>query len=62
MKENTFALMIIRRHHDNGQTQFEFKSQNNGISDAEVWMMVETWLEATKDRFKDGIKKGMVFG
>ncbi len=41
--------------------RFEIKSNNTGIPDAEVILLVETWLEKMKDNFKQPVKDGFTF-
>jgi len=41
--------------------RFEIKSNNAGIPDAEVILLVETWLEKMKDNFKQPVKDGFTF-
>ena len=53
-----FGLLIDKIIEGN-QVRLEVKSQNNGIPDAEVILIVEAWLEKMKDNFKQPIKDGM---
>lgn len=55
-----FALMIQKKI-VNGKVEFKMDSRNEGISDPEVILLVESWLEAVKDQAKKNIKKGMTF-
>ena len=41
--------------------RFEIKSNNTGIPDAEVILLVETWLEKMKENFKQPVKDGFTF-
>ena len=52
-----FGLLIDKIVKDNTM-RFEIKSNNTGIPDAEVILLVETWLEKIKDNFKQPIKDG----
>jgi hypothetical protein len=36
----------------------EYKSNNTGIPDAEVILLVETWLDKIRENFKQPIKDG----
>ncbi len=55
-----FGLMI-QKYRDLGKTKIKLQSENKGIPAAEVILIVESWLEKTKDRFKDGIKSSISF-
>jgi len=59
-KQVKFALMIQKKVTD-GKVEFKMDSRNEGISDPEVILLVESWLEAVKDQAKNKIKKGMTF-
>ena len=52
-----FGLLIDKIIKDNTM-RFEIKSNNTGIPDAEVILLVETWLDKIKDNFKQPIKDG----
>ena len=52
-----FGLLIDKIIKDNTM-RFEIKSNNSGIPDAEVILLVETWLDKIKDNFKQPIKDG----
>ena len=41
--------------------KFQIASHNEGIPDAEIILLVETWLERVKDNFKQPIKDGFTF-
>lgn len=41
--------------------QFKIGSQNEGIPDAEIVLIVEAWLERVKENFKQPIKDGFTF-
>ena len=55
MMEKKFALLIRQEKKDDGSTQMMVKSENQGIPDSEVILIVEAWLEKVKDHFKDKI-------
>ena len=52
-----FGLLIDKIIKDNTM-RFEIKSNNTGIPDAEVILLVETWLDKIKENFKQPIKDG----
>ena len=52
-----FGLLIDKIIKDN-TVRFEIKSNNTGIPDAEVILLVETWLDKMKENFKQPIKDG----
>ena len=52
-----FGLLIDKIIKDNTM-RFEIKSNNTGIPDAEVILLVETWLDKIKENFKRPIKDG----
>ena len=41
--------------------QFKIASHNEGIPDAEVILIIETWLEKIKENFKQPLKDGFNF-
>ena len=41
--------------------QFQIASHNEGIPDAEVILIVETWLDKIKENFKQPINDGFTF-
>ena len=55
-----FGLLIDKIIKDNTM-RFEIKSNNTGIPDAEVILLVETWLDKMKENFKQPIKDGFSF-
>ena len=55
-----FVLLIDKIIKDNTM-RFEIKSNNTGIPDAKVILLVETWLDKIKDNFKQPIKDGFSF-
>ena len=55
-----FGLLIDKIIKDN-IIRFEIKSNNTGIPDAEVILIVETWLDKIKDNFKQPIKDSFSF-
>jgi len=38
------------------------QSQNQGIADSEVILIVEAWLKKIKESFQNNITDGMIFG
>jgi len=56
-----FALLIQQTISSKG-IEYRMESQNQGISDSQIILMVETWLDKIKERFKDNISNGMMFG
>jgi len=56
-----FALLIQQVMDAKGIT-YNIQAQNQGIADSEVILLVESWLEAVKDNFKNNVKSGLVFG
>ena len=52
-----FGLLIAKIIKDN-TIRFEIKSNNTGIPDAEVILLVETWLDKIKENFKQPIRDG----
>ncbi|HEY9704087.1 MAG TPA: hypothetical protein V6C58_16675 [Allocoleopsis sp.] len=56
-----FAL-LIRQTKDSKGLRYDIRSENQGISDAEIILLVESWLEKVKENFKNNIKSGMQFG
>jgi len=55
-----FGLLIDKIIKDDTM-RFEIKSNNSGIPDAEVILIVETWLDKIKENFKRPIKDGFTF-
>ena len=55
-----FGLLIDKVIKDD-TTRFEIKSNNTGIPDAEIILLVETWLDKMKESFKQPIKDGFSF-
>lgn len=53
--EKNFALLIRQEKKDDGSTQMMVKSENQGIPDSEVILIVEAWLEKVKEHFKNKI-------
>ena len=50
--------LLIDKIIKNNTMRFEIKSNNTGIPDAEVILLVETWLDKIKENFKQPIKDG----
>lgn len=57
-----FALLVKRSVDDKGIPNYYIRSENQGISDSEVILFVESWLEKVKDRLKNQIKDSISFG
>ncbi len=55
-----FGLLIDKIAKE-GSTQINIKSNNSGIPDAEVVIIVEAWLENVKENLKKPIKENMSF-
>lgn len=53
-----FALLIQQKIKPQG-TEYRLEAQNQGIPDPEVILLVESWLDAVKERFKNKIKDGL---
>lgn len=53
-----FALLIQQTISARG-IEHRLETQNQGISDSEVILLVESWLDAVKDKFKKRIKDGL---
>ncbi|HYD03849.1 MAG TPA: hypothetical protein VEC16_06155 [Alphaproteobacteria bacterium] len=62
MEEDTknFAL-LIRQSKDAKGIKYEIRSENQGISDTEIILIVESWLEKVRENFKSNIKSGIQF-
>lgn len=58
----SFALLIQKQIRNDGTGTIHVESRNQGVPDAEVFLIVEAWLEKMKDNFKNNITKGMMFG
>ena len=56
-----FALLLQQIVNAEG-IKYSITSQNQGIPEADIILIVEAWLEKMKDNFKDRFKKSMVFG
>ena len=63
-KEHTlkFVLAIQQTFAPEGFIALRIESQNEGISDSDVILIVETWLDKVKEQFKKKITDGMAFG
>ena len=61
-KERTlnFALLVQQIIGVEG-IKYNIQSQNQGISDTDIILIVECWLEKVKDNFKKGIKDNIFF-
>ncbi len=55
-----FGLLIDKIIKDN-TIRFEIKSNNSGIPDAEIILLIEAYLEKIKENFKQPIKDGFTF-
>ena len=55
-----FALLIDKIISE-GSVKINVTSNNSGIPDAEVAIIVEAWLENVKENIKKPIKDGMTF-
>ena len=55
-----FGLLIDKIIKDNTM-RFEIKSNNSGIPDAEIILLIEAYLEKIKENFKQPIKDGFTF-
>ena len=53
--------LLIDKIIKNNTLRFEIKSNNSGIPDAEVILIIETYLEKIKENFKQPIKDGFSF-
>ncbi len=55
-----FALLIQQWPAPEG-TQTNVQSENQGIPDSEVILIVEAWLDSVKERFKNRFKENFFF-
>jgi hypothetical protein len=55
-----FALLIQQVISARG-IQYHIQSQNQGILDSDVILIVETWLESVRDRYKERFRDGLRF-
>ena len=55
-----FGLLIDKIIKDN-TIRFEIKSNNSGIPDAEIILLIEAYLEKIKENFKQPIKDVFTF-
>ena len=53
--------LLIDKIISEGHTKINVKSNNSGIPDAEVVIIVEAWLENVRENLKKPIKDGMTF-
>lgn len=53
-----FALLIQQTTTAQG-TQYKLEARNQGIPEPEVILLVESWLDAVKNKFKEKIKEGL---
>ena len=53
--------LLIDKIIKNNTIRFEIKSNNSGIPDAEVILIIESYLEKIKENFKQPIKDGFSF-
>ena len=56
-----FALLIQQTVGKKG-INYHIRSENQGILDSEIILLVESWLEKIKDSYKNRIKDSMMFG
>lgn len=55
-----FILAVGKTYSSQG-TVLRVISENEGVPNAEVILIVETWLDQMKNRFKDNLGKAMHF-
>lgn len=55
-----FALLIRQNLTPQGVT-YNIQSQNQGIPEPTIILLVECWLEKVKDQFKGGVKDNIFF-
>ncbi|HLD04174.1 MAG TPA: hypothetical protein VJG90_00490 [Candidatus Nanoarchaeia archaeon] len=61
-REHTVKFMlVITKTYSPSDTLLRVVSQNDGVPNAEVILIVETWLDQMKNRFKGNIGKAMTF-
>ena len=53
--------LLIDKIIKNNTIRFEIKSNNSGILDAEIILIIESYLEKIKENFKQPIKDGFSF-
>ena len=56
-----FALLVQQITTEQG-TNYSITSQNQGIRDPDIILLVTCWLEKVQDRFKGRIKDSILFG
>lgn len=56
-----FALMIQQKLTSKG-IETKIQSQNEGINDAAVILIIESWLKKVKENFQNNITGGMSLG
>ncbi|MBI3032634.1 hypothetical protein HYY69_04110 [Candidatus Woesearchaeota archaeon] len=57
-----FALLIQQTFGADKGIQYYIESQNQGIADAEIILIVEAWLEKVKKKYKDNMMGGFSTG
>ncbi len=61
-REHTIRFILaITKTYSSSDTLLHVLSQNEGVPNAEVILIIEAWLEQMKDRFKEKIGKAMDF-
>ena len=55
-----FALLIQQSMTAKG-LQYRIESQNQGMADSEIILIVEAWLDKVKEKFKGRFKDNMIF-
>lgn len=61
--ENNFALAITQKiNKKTGEAQLSIESKNSGMSDIEVFFLVECWLEKCRNNIKDKVKDAINIG
>ncbi len=56
-----FALLIQLIVQGN-KINYEIRSENEGIADSEIILIVESWLDKVKENYKNKIKDSLMFG
>ena len=57
-----FALLIQQFFTAEKGIQYHIESQNQGVADAEIILIVEAWLEKVKKKYKDNMMGGFTTG
>lgn len=53
--------LLVQQKIDSKGIHYHIKSQNQGISDAEIILIVEAWLDKVKQKYKDVMMSGLKF-